>query len=87
MYGALVVCVWMAGVGAVVASASEVALLNVRLLLNDTSVDTLNVQEGEEKMVTFYLDDFPLQASGDILIKVMRICVYDWKLCDDLRSN
>lgn len=69
MYGALVVCVWLAGMGAVVASASEVALLKVRLHLNDTPVDTLSLQEGQEKMVTFYLDDLPLQAAEDILIK------------------
>ncbi|MPC44375.1 hypothetical protein E2C01_038048 [Portunus trituberculatus] len=77
MYGALVVCVWTAGIGAVVASVSEVALLKVRLHINDTPVDTLDIQEDEEKMVIFYLDDFPLQAAGDIFIKVRRICVYD----------
>lgn len=69
MYGAVVVCVWMAGLGCVVASASEVALLKVRLHVNDTPVDALDMQEGQEKMVTFYIDDLPPQAAADILIK------------------
>lgn len=72
MYGVLLVTVWMAGLGSVMAAASKVALLKVRLHVNDTPVDTLDVKEGQEKMVTFYLDDLPLQAAGDVLIKVMR---------------
>lgn len=73
MYGALLVGVWMAGLGTVMAAASEVALLKVRLLINDTSVDSLDVKEGHEEMITFYLDDLPIQAAGDILIQVMRM--------------
>lgn len=72
MYGALLVGVWMAGLGTVMAAASEVSLLEVRLHVNDTPVDTLDVKEGEEKMVTFYLDDLPIQAAGDIMLKVRR---------------
>ncbi|KAG0712038.1 P3 protein [Chionoecetes opilio] len=69
MYGGLVVCVWLAGLGTVLASAAEVAQLSVRLTVNDTLVDTLDLQEGDEKMVTFYLDDLPPQAVGEVLIK------------------
>lgn len=69
MYGALLVGVWMAGLGTVMAAASEVSLLKVRLHVNDTPVDTLDIKEGEEKMVTFYIDDLPIQAAGDILLK------------------
>ncbi|KAG7171292.1 Solute carrier family 10 member 6-like 3 [Homarus americanus] len=72
MYGAVLVCVWVAGLGSVVTAAAEVATLKVRLQLsnnNDSTNNILSVKEGEVKQVTFYIDDLPPQAVGDILIK------------------
>ena len=77
MYGALVMCVWMTGLGSVVAVASEMTLLKVRFHVNESSVDTLDLKEDQEKMVTFYLDDLPLQAAGEILIEVLSMGQYE----------
>lgn len=68
-YGMVVVCVWLAGLGTVVAAASEVASLKVRYLVNNTPVDTLDVYEGKQKEVAFYIDDLPPQVAGELLLQ------------------
>lgn len=69
-YGAVVVCVWAAGLGTLVGAVSNVASLRVHYLVNGTPVDTLDVHEGRQQQVTFYLDDLPPQAAGEVLIRV-----------------
>lgn len=69
-YGAVVVCVWAAGLGTLVGAVSNVASLRVHYVVNGTPVDTLDVHEGRQQQVTFYLDDLPPQAAGEVLIRV-----------------
>ncbi|XP_027236984.2 ileal sodium/bile acid cotransporter [Penaeus vannamei] len=69
MYGALLVCVWVAGLGTLVGAVSRASSLGVRLNLNNTPAYALSVAEGHQETVTFYIDDLPPQAAGDILIE------------------
>ncbi|XP_045600862.2 hepatic sodium/bile acid cotransporter [Procambarus clarkii] len=69
LYGSLVVCVWAAGLGTLVNAATNVLTLKLRLQLDNLSISTLDLQEGEEKQVTFYVDDLPPHVLGDIIIQ------------------
>ncbi|CAL4068383.1 unnamed protein product [Meganyctiphanes norvegica] len=71
-YGALVLVVWMAGLGAVVGAASQAAKLKVRYHLNNITTENngfLDITEGETQQVTFYLDDLSAEAAAQILIQ------------------
>ncbi|XP_066942403.1 ileal sodium/bile acid cotransporter-like [Macrobrachium rosenbergii] len=72
MYGSLLLCVWAAGLGTIVGAVAQATTMKVRLHLNDTLVHDLDVQEGEEKQVTFYIDDLPAEAIGELMIKDLR---------------
>lgn len=78
MYGALLVCVWVAGLGTLVGAVSRASSLGVRLNLNNTPAYALSVAEGHQETVTFYIDDLPPQAAGDILIEVGRAWSWVW---------
>ncbi|KAK7071074.1 hypothetical protein SK128_024596 [Halocaridina rubra] len=69
MYGGLILCVWLAGLGTVVSAAARASTLQVRLRVNDSLVTDLSVQEGEEKQVTYYIDNLPADAVGELVIK------------------
>ncbi|KAK3864006.1 hypothetical protein Pcinc_030267 [Petrolisthes cinctipes] len=62
-YGAVVVCVWAAGLGTLVGAVSKAATFKIHYLVNGTPVDALEVHEGRQQRVTFYIDDLPPQAA------------------------
>lgn len=68
MYGSLLAFVWLAGLGSVVSAAAQATTLKVRLHVNDTLIKDLDIQEGEEKQVTFFIDDLPSQAIGELMM-------------------
>lgn len=70
----LVLGAWSTGPAPVAAATGEAAL-KVLLQVNNSVVTSLEVYEDQEKQVTFYLEDLPPQAVGDILILVSFVLV------------
>nr|XP_053633456.1 hepatic sodium/bile acid cotransporter-like isoform X1 [Cherax quadricarinatus]XP_053633458.1 hepatic sodium/bile acid cotransporter-like isoform X1 [Cherax quadricarinatus]XP_053633459.1 hepatic sodium/bile acid cotransporter-like isoform X1 [Cherax quadricarinatus]XP_053633460.1 hepatic sodium/bile acid cotransporter-like isoform X1 [Cherax quadricarinatus]XP_053633461.1 hepatic sodium/bile acid cotransporter-like isoform X1 [Cherax quadricarinatus]XP_053633462.1 hepatic sodium/bile acid len=67
MYGALVVWVGMASLASFV--TATVREPKVNFYFNNSLISIIDLKEGEEKQVTFYINDLPSQVFGDLLIK------------------